>query len=78
MTKHSIPYPPYGLRVEEAAAYLGMSRTKFLELVEDGRLPKPTRIDGMCLWCRIDLEAAFRSFVNDESPNSFDQTFGLQ
>ena len=78
MTKHSLAYPPFGFRLEEAAAYLGIGRTKFLELVADGRLPKPIRIDGVCIWCRVDLEAAFRSIVNDDRPNSFDQTLGLK
>jgi hypothetical protein len=43
--KHSAHYPPFGMRLGEAAAYLGMGCTKFLELVSDGRLPKPLRID---------------------------------
>jgi len=35
------------MKGERAAAYLDMSRSKFLELVEAQRLPKPKIIDGI-------------------------------
>ena len=35
-------YPPRGMDAERAAAYLGLGRTKFLELVENGRMPNLT------------------------------------
>jgi hypothetical protein len=38
-------YPPRAMKAERAAAYLDMSRSKFLELVEADRLPKPKIID---------------------------------
>jgi hypothetical protein len=55
-------YPPRGLRADDAASYLGMGRSKFLELVEDGRLQKPRAIDGMRVWDRLALDAAFNDF----------------
>ena len=36
-----VAYPPRAMKVERGAAYLDMSRTKFLELVGQGRLPRP-------------------------------------
>ena len=52
-------YPPRGMDAERAAAYLGLGRTKFLELVEDGRMPKPVRIEEeLPRWDRFDLDAA--------------------
>ena len=42
-----LAYPPRAMKAERAAAYLDMSRTKFLELVESDRLPKPKIIDGI-------------------------------
>ena len=57
MTKVHNSYVPYGLRAEEAANYLGMGRSKFLELVGEGRLPKPKVIDGMRIWDRRALGA---------------------
>jgi predicted DNA-binding transcriptional regulator AlpA len=55
-------YPPRGMRAERAAAYLDMSRSKFLELVAAQRLPKPKIIDGIRVWDRHALDAAFDDF----------------
>jgi len=52
-------YPPRGMDVERAASYVGFGRTKFLEMVDDGRMPKPIDVDGNPRWDRIDLDAAF-------------------
>ena len=41
------------MKAERAAAYLDMSRSKFLELVGQGRLPKPKIIDGVRVWDRL-------------------------
>ena len=75
MSKRPITYAPRGLRAEQAAVYLGMGRSKFLELVEADRLPKPKFIDGMRIWDRLALDIAFEEFdsVEEASPNSFDK-----
>lgn len=54
-----LAYPPRAMRADRAAAYLDMSLSKFLKLVEDGRMPQPTRIDGMVSWDRLDLDVAY-------------------
>lgn len=55
-----LAYPPRGMDVERAAAYVGLGKTKFLEMVEQGRMPKPVRIEEeMPRWDRLDLDAAF-------------------
>ena len=61
------------MRAERAAAYLSMSRSTFLELVDEGKMPKPTRIGGLVLWDRLALDVAFEE-LHEESdrPNSFD------
>lgn len=72
-----LSYPPRAMRAERAAAYLSISRSKFLELVEHGKLPKPVYIDGMVLWDRLALELAFEEMASDgERPNSFDVIIG--
>ncbi|WP_407530260.1 XRE family transcriptional regulator [Methylobacterium oryzisoli] len=38
--------PRRGLRREEAALYVGVSPSKFDEMVRDGRMPKAKRVDG--------------------------------
>jgi hypothetical protein len=72
-------YPPRAMKAERAAAYLDMSRSKFLELVEAKRLPRPKIIDGIRVWDRLALDAAFNDFPErgdgDNLParrNSFD------
>lgn len=59
--------PRRGLRREEAAAYLGFSARKFDDLVGDGRMPKPKRIDGVVVWDMRRLDYAFDSLPDDES-----------
>lgn len=55
-----LAYPPRGMDADRAAAYVGLGKTKFLEMVEDGRMPKPIRIEEeMPRWDRLDLDAAF-------------------
>jgi len=67
-----------GLRADRAAAYLGMGKTKFLELVDNGRMPKAVGIDGIKVWDRIELDAAFEAakIASEGEPaqsNSFDK-----
>lgn len=74
-----LSYPPRAMRAERAAAYLSMSRSKFLELVNLGKLPKPVRLEGMALWDRLALELAFEEMASDgDRPNSFDVIIGGQ
>ena len=52
-------YPPRGMELERASAYVGLGRTKFLEMVEAGRMPQPIDLDGSPRWDRFDLDRAF-------------------
>lgn len=63
--------PRRGLRREEASAYLGLSPRKFDELVADGRMPRPKRIDGVVVWDLRRLDYAF-----DALPDEADGTTG--
>jgi predicted DNA-binding transcriptional regulator AlpA len=58
-------YAPRGLRREAAADWVGMSPSKFDELVKDGRMPKPKRVDGVVVWDRYRLDAAFEALPDD-------------
>lgn len=51
--------PPRGLSRVEAATYIGVSPSLFDELVRDGRMPKPTRINSRTVWDRVRLDEAF-------------------
>jgi predicted DNA-binding transcriptional regulator AlpA len=52
---------PRGLSRAQAAEYIGVGATKFDEMVDDGRMPRPKRIDGRIVWDRIKLDAAFEA-----------------
>jgi predicted DNA-binding transcriptional regulator AlpA len=56
---------PRGLRRETAAAYVGVSPSKFDEWVNDGRMPKPKRVDGCVVWDRFALDQAFDALPSE-------------
>lgn len=51
----------FGLQEAEAAASVGVSATKFRELVDGGRMPKPRQIDGRLVYDVDELRAAFKA-----------------
>ena len=59
--------PPRGLSRVQAAEYIGIGASKFDELVDDGRMPKPKRIDGRTIWDRIKLDEAFAALDEGEA-----------
>lgn len=64
--------PPRGLSREEAAAYVGVGVTKFDQLVADGRMPAPKRIDGRRIWDRLRLDSAFAALPTDGGGDGWD------
>ena len=67
------PMPVRGLNREAAAAYVGVGTTKFDELVADGRMPKPKRIDGRRVWDVRALDLAFDDLPGDDARNPWDE-----
>jgi len=63
----SLAYPPRAMRADQAAAYLSMSKSMFLELVSDGSMPKSVKIRGMATWDRFELDAAYEDFKEGHS-----------
>ena len=53
--------PPRGLSRQQAAEYIGVSATKFDEMVKDGRMPKAKQSDGRIVWDRVLLDEAFEA-----------------
>lgn len=53
------PAPRRGLSCAESADYIGVSITKFLEMVADGRMPQPKQIDRRRVWDIRRLDSAF-------------------
>jgi predicted DNA-binding transcriptional regulator AlpA len=62
--------PRRGLNREQAALYVGISASKFDELVKDGRMPRPKRIDSRRIWDVRALDAAFDGLQDDTEAKS--------
>lgn len=60
-----LSYPPRGLSRIDAARYIGISTTKFDEMVADGRMPASKRIDARRVWDRYALDQSFDSLPED-------------
>ncbi len=65
--------PRRGLRRPEAAQYVAVSPTKFDELVADGRMPKPVKLDGCTIWDIRDLDDAFDALKDEDGRNEWDE-----
>ena len=57
---------PRGLRRIEAAGYVGVSPTKFDEMVRRGDMPSGFLVDSIRLWDRQDLDVCF-GLLKDEA-----------
>jgi len=60
-----IVFEPPGLNRLKAAAYIGVSPTKFDELVKDCRMPVAKRVDGRKIWDRRALDESFEALPED-------------
>ena len=60
------PAPRRGLSRVEAAQYIGISPSKFDELVGDGRMPRPRRIDARKVWDTVELDLSFDALPRDD------------
>ena len=57
--------PPRGLSRVEAASYVGISASLFDQMVADGRMPGPKRINRRAIWDRLRLDRAFDELPDD-------------
>lgn len=64
------PCPRRGLSREEASMYVGVSPGKFDEMLRDGRMPVPRRIDARKVWDIRDLDLAFEALPREDSQAS--------
>ncbi len=63
---------PRGLSRVQAAAYVGVKHTLFDEMVADGRMPAPKRINSRTVWDRLALDEAFAALPSDDDANPWD------
>jgi predicted DNA-binding transcriptional regulator AlpA len=68
------------MRAEQAADYLSMSRSMFLKLVDEGKMPKPIKIGAMTTWDLYDIDAAFEDLKNPdpETGNTMHTILGIK
>lgn len=72
-----LAYPPRGMSREEAARYVGVGVTKFDQMVADGRMPRPKRVDGWVIWDRLSINAStFDLAQRSIDPNPLDRVQG--
>jgi hypothetical protein len=62
------PIPRRGLSRIEAAMYIGVGATKFDEMVQDGRMPSPKKVDGRRIWDILTVDRAFDVLPEEDSP----------
>jgi len=66
MTRRAAVAPlVFGLREPEAAAAVGVSPSKFRELVQTGQMPPPRVLDRCRVWDVDDLREAFKDLRYD-------------
>jgi predicted DNA-binding transcriptional regulator AlpA len=63
---------PRGLARVEAADYVGVSPSLFDQMVKDGRMPQPKRINSRTVWDRRRLDEAFEALPDtlDSNPGT--------
>lgn len=62
----------FGLPAIEAAGSIGICVTKFREMVADGRMPRPRRVDRRLVWDVDELRDAFKSLPYDgDGPDAY-------
>lgn len=69
-SKANPSYAPRGMRLEAAALWVGLGRTKFLEMVSDGRMPAGKMVDGCRIWDRFRLDEAFDALPDPDGESA--------
>jgi len=72
-TREAVPLPfARGLSRTQAAAYVGVSPSLFDQMVYDGRMPGPKRINSRTVWDRQRLDEAFSALPDEHACNPWD------
>lgn len=67
---------PGAINRVQAAEFVGVSPSKFDQMVEDGRMPKPRAIDNRRIWLVNSLTEALLNLPtvgDEEEPNEWDE-----
>lgn len=68
-----LSFAPRGLSRVQSAAYIGVSPALFDELVGDGRMPQPKKINSRVVWDRKQLDKSFEALPDREDRNPWDE-----
>jgi predicted DNA-binding transcriptional regulator AlpA len=71
---------PRGLSRVQAAAYVCVSPSLFDQMVTDGRMPRPERVNSRVIWDRLRLDEAFSALPDEggeEPGNPWDKAMGI-
>lgn len=69
--KADLPFVPRGLSREQAAIYVGVGVSKWDEMVKDGRMPRPRKVDARLIWDRVEVDLAFADLPVDAPDQRF-------
>jgi hypothetical protein len=73
----SLAYPPRMMRLERAAAYIDVSPSTYLRMVEEGVMPKPIVHNGVRMWDRFEIDLAC-DCLREGPTNTYDKAMGLK
>ena len=71
--EHSPRITPRCLSRVDAAFYIAISPSLFDEMVKDGRMPQPFRINARVLWDRKELDGAIDALKDEPQTNPWDE-----
>jgi predicted DNA-binding transcriptional regulator AlpA len=64
--------PRRGLRLPDAACYVGVSSSKFQAMVGEKVMPQPFKAGGVTLWDLRKIDEAFDALSNQEDDSEWD------
>lgn len=67
--------PPRGLSRGETAAYIGVSATKFDEMVRAGVMPPPKKVGSRNIWDLRKVDACFDAIPGDQDTAADDDSW---
>ena len=72
-----LSYPPRMMRLGRVAAYVDVSPSTYLRMVEEGAMPKPIVHNGVRMWDRVEVDAACDD-LKEGPANTYDKAMGLK
>jgi excisionase family DNA binding protein len=68
MTAKVLSFTPIGVRIADAARFVGVSETTFRDWVRRGLMPAPRRVGDCVMWDTDELKEYFRALPREGQP----------